>query len=80
MRQVIQELERIRRRSRTMLVAQRVAVIVAWVFAVAPVLIGIDYLLRLPGIARLVLLLGGWGRWAGPCGHTSGRPSGSAPA
>ncbi len=66
MREVIQQLEHIRRRSRAMLLGQRLAVIVAWIIAIALVLIGMDYLLRLPGIARLVLLLGGAGAlgWA----------------
>ena len=57
MRQVIAELQRIRRRSRAMLLAQRLAVMTAYVLGLALALTGIDFLLRLPGTVRLVLLL-----------------------
>ena len=56
MKQVIAELNQLRRRSRALLVTQRVSAIVAWVFALATALILMDYLLRLPGIVRFGLL------------------------
>jgi hypothetical protein len=59
MRQVISELETIRRRSRTMLLTQRVSVIVAWVIGLTVCLVGLDFLLRLPSTPRLTLLVGG---------------------
>lgn len=58
MKQVIAELSKLRRRSRALLVAQRVSAIVAWVFGLATALIALDYLLRLPGAVRFALLLG----------------------
>ena len=59
MRQVISELETIRRRSRTMLLIQRVSVIVAWVVGLTGCLVALDFLLRLPATPRLALLVGG---------------------
>ena len=59
MRQVISELEKIRRRSRTMLLTQRVSVIVAWVIGLTVCLVALDFLLRLPATPRLALLVGG---------------------
>ena len=59
MRQVISELEKIRRRSRTMLLTQRVSVIVAWIVGLIIALIVMDFLLRLPGAPRMFLLVGG---------------------
>ena len=47
MRQVISELETIRRRSRTMLLIQRVSVVVAWVIGLTVCLVALDFLLRL---------------------------------
>ena len=64
MRQVIQELERIRQRSRALLLTQRGTVIVAWVMGIVLALIGVDFVLRLPGFARLILLAGGFGALA----------------
>jgi hypothetical protein len=61
MRQVIAELEKVRRRSRAMLVVQRLAVLVAWVAGLILGLVALDYLLRLPDTARLVLLVAGAG-------------------
>ena len=58
MKQVIAELSQLRRRSRALLVAQRASEIVAWGFGLATALIALDYLLRLPGAVRFVLLLG----------------------
>ena len=57
MRQIIAELQRIRRRSRAMLLAQRLAVMTAYALGLALALTGLDFLLRLPGTVRLVLLL-----------------------
>ena len=59
MRQVISELERIRRRSRAMLLTQRGSVVVVWVVGLTLGLVAMDFVLRLPGTARLVLLSGG---------------------
>ncbi len=59
MRQVISELETIRRRSRTMLLTQRASVIVAWVIGLTVCLIALDFVLRLPATPRLALLVGG---------------------
>ncbi len=59
MRQVISELETIRRRSRTMLLIQRVSVIIAWVIGLTVCLVALDFLLRLPATPRLTLLVGG---------------------
>ncbi len=59
MRQVISELETIRRRSRTMLLTLRVSVILAWVIGLTICLVAMDFLLRLPATPRLALLTGG---------------------
>jgi hypothetical protein len=61
MRQVISQLHKVRRRSHAMLVAQRLAVTIAWIVGVVACLVAMDYLLRLPGTARLVLLVAGLG-------------------
>ena len=61
MRQIISELEKVRRRSRAMLLTQRLAILVAWIAGIVLGLVALDYLLRLPGTARLVLLLAGLG-------------------
>lgn len=55
MRDVLREIESIRRVSRLMLLAQRVSVLAAWAVGVALLLVLIDYLFRLPGQARLAL-------------------------
>lgn len=55
MRDVIREIESIRRRAWLMLLAQRVAVLAAWVIGGALALVVIDYIFRLPGPARLGL-------------------------
>ncbi|MCZ6851136.1 MAG: hypothetical protein O7F17_05795, partial [Planctomycetota bacterium] len=57
MRQIIAELQRIRRRSRAMLLAQRLAAMTAYALGLVLALTGLDFLLRLPGTVRLVLLL-----------------------
>ena len=59
MRQVINELDQIRRRGRFMLIVQRFSVVATWFIAVASALIVADFLLRLPGVFRLILLLSG---------------------
>jgi len=55
MRDVLREIESIRRTARFMLLAQRVAVLLAWIIGTALALVVIDYLFRLPGEARLGL-------------------------
>ncbi len=55
MRDVIREIESIRRRAWLMLLAQRVAVLAAWIIGGALALVVIDYIFRLPGPARLGL-------------------------
>jgi hypothetical protein len=59
MRDVLNELERLTRQARTMLVVQRGAVVLAWVLGVALVLVLLDFFVRLPSGFRLVLLVGG---------------------
>jgi len=59
MQQVITELERVGRRSRFLLLAQRVSVVLAWAIAVLIGVILFDYALRLPAGFRLILLLMG---------------------
>ena len=59
MRQIISELEKVRRRSRAMLLTQRLTILIAWIAGLMLGLVALDYLLRLPGTARLVLLLAG---------------------
>src|SRR5688572_20490672 len=61
MQEVISELERLRRRSRSMLILQRGSVLLAWILGVLLGLILIDFLFRLPSAVRLVLLVGGVG-------------------
>jgi hypothetical protein len=61
MREVIVQLEKVRRRSRAMLLAQRLAILIAWIAGVTLGLVALDFLLRLPGTARLVLLAAGLG-------------------
>lgn len=61
MRQIISQLEGLRRRSRFMLLTQRVSVLLAWTVGVIVALIAFDYALRLPATFRLVLLLLGLG-------------------
>jgi hypothetical protein len=66
MRQVISELRGLRRRGRLLLVAQRVAALLTAALAVVAGLVLIDWVLRLPATARLVLLLASAGglSWA----------------
>jgi hypothetical protein len=66
MRDVITQLETVRRRSRAMLLIQRLAILIAWIAGVTLGLVALDFLLRLPGTARLVLLAAGLGAlgWA----------------
>ncbi|MHC4219128.1 MAG: hypothetical protein ACYSU7_11805, partial [Planctomycetota bacterium] len=61
MQQVIAELEKVRRRSRAMLLSQRLAILIAWIAGLILGLVALDFLLRLPGTARLVLLTAGLG-------------------
>jgi hypothetical protein len=51
MQQVITDLQRLRRRSRFMLILQRVSVLLAWIIAGLLGVILFDYALRLPGTA-----------------------------
>jgi len=57
--QALEQLERLRRRSRVMLITQRLAVVLAGIGLAALVLIAVDYALRLPGTVRFFLLLVG---------------------
>ena len=57
MQQVITELERVGRRSRFLLLAQRVSLVLAWAIAGLIAVIVFDYALRLPAAFRLILLL-----------------------
>ncbi|MCI0350754.1 MAG: hypothetical protein L0Z53_15120, partial [Acidobacteriales bacterium] len=59
MQEVISELQRLRQRSRVMLVLQRASLILACVLGAIIALIAFDFVLRLPSAFRLVLLLGG---------------------
>src|SRR5262245_19680044 len=61
MQQVISELQKLQRRSRVMLVAQRVAVLLAWTLGAMLALIAFDFVLRMPSALRLILLVGGLG-------------------
>ncbi len=61
MRKVIDDLRRVQRRSRALLITQRVSVLCAWVVATILVLSGLDFVLRLPGTVRLVLVAAGAG-------------------
>lgn len=59
MREVLQQLGSVRRRTRVMLIVQEVAAIVAGVIAAALLLIAVDWALRLPSSLRLLLLVAG---------------------
>ena len=59
MRQVMAELEHLRRRTRLMLFVQRGSLLGASTLGVVVVLLLLDYGLRLPSAFRLVMLLGG---------------------
>src|SRR5262245_37578969 len=61
MQQVMTELERIRRRSRAMLIVQRASVVLAWAMGTVILLVLFDYALRLPREVRLVILAAGLG-------------------
>jgi hypothetical protein len=56
MRQMVSELERVRRSSRRLLIARRAASLLGWSFAAALAAALLDYFLRLPSPLRLVLL------------------------
>lgn len=58
MRDVLREIESIRRLSRLMLLAQRAAVLLAWLLGSALALVFADYLLRFPAGVRLALGIG----------------------
>lgn len=64
MQQVIEELNRVRRRGRLMLIAQRGAVMLGWTLAILLAVVLIDFVLRLPAAMRLAILLGGIGALA----------------
>lgn len=64
MQRIIQDLDRLRKRSKAMLLAQRLAVLLAWSLGTVMALIGIDFLMRLPATIRLVILLGCIGLFA----------------
>jgi hypothetical protein len=59
MQKIISELDSLRRRSRILLLVQRVAVVLAWSLGIILGLIALDYLLRMPSTMRMVLLLAG---------------------
>ena len=59
MQQVISELQKLQRRSRVMLVTQRVSMLLAWTLGVMLGLIAFDYVFRLPSALRMLLLLAG---------------------
>ena len=61
MRDVIRQLETLRRRSWLMLVAQRACTIIAWMLALLLAMILLDWLLRLPSGFRLFLLVSAMG-------------------
>jgi len=61
MREIIQQLGTVRRRTMAMLIVQQAAAILAGVVGAAMLLILVDYLFRWPGAVRLVLLLIGGG-------------------
>lgn len=61
MQQVISELQRLQRRSRFMLLVQRLAVTAAWLVGALLIVILSDYAFRWPSAMRLILLLGGAG-------------------
>ncbi len=61
MKQVINQLDSLRQRSRAVLVLQSVAGVCAWTVGVGLGLILVDYVLRLPSALRLALLAGATG-------------------
>jgi hypothetical protein len=61
MQQLLRDLDHLRRRTRVMLVAQRLAVLIAWSLGVILGCVLLDFALRLPAALRLLLLLGGLG-------------------
>ncbi|MDY7110016.1 MAG: hypothetical protein SYC29_15400 [Planctomycetota bacterium] len=68
MRDVIRELERLRRRTGLMIRLQSLSVLASWIVGAGVGLVLIDYLLRMPGEFRLVLLMAsvaalGFGVW-----------------
>ena len=77
MRQLVGELEQLRRRTGAMLLVQRSAVVAAWVIGAILALVLLDYTLRLPGEFRLGFLIAGgsallaglWKYLGGALGH-----------
>jgi len=61
MRQLVGELEQLRRRTGAMLLVQRSAVVAAWAIGTILALVLLDYALRLPGEFRLIFLIAGGG-------------------
>jgi len=61
MHEVISQLQRIKARSRGLLILQRVSVMLAWIIGVLLAVILLDFALRLPDTLRLILLLAGVG-------------------
>ena len=59
MHEVITQLERLRRRSRALLIAQRLFVVLSWILGATLGVVLLDYSLHLPAGVRLILLLGG---------------------
>jgi hypothetical protein len=59
MQRIIEQLQKIRQRSRIMLLAQGLSRGVTWALVIGLVLIMADFLLRLPSAMRLVLLIAG---------------------
>ncbi|MHC5022573.1 MAG: hypothetical protein ACYTGG_01500, partial [Planctomycetota bacterium] len=57
MREIITQLEHVRKRSRTLLVVQRLGVLVAWILGVTLAVVLADFLLRFPAYFRLVVLV-----------------------
>ncbi|MHC5113105.1 MAG: coiled-coil domain-containing protein [Planctomycetota bacterium] len=59
MKHILDELEQLRRRTRTMLIGQRLALLLAWTLGTGLVLILLDYSLRFPSALRMLFLLAG---------------------
>ncbi|MEM7229652.1 MAG: hypothetical protein AAF432_12645, partial [Planctomycetota bacterium] len=59
MQRIIEDLNRIRQRSRLMLFAQGMAIALSWLLAIGLIVILADYLLRFPSAFRMVVLIGG---------------------
>ncbi|MCP3903889.1 MAG: hypothetical protein GY715_09660 [Planctomycetes bacterium] len=61
MKHIIDELDRLRRRTRVMLIVQRLAVLLAWTVGAIVVLVLLDYSLRFPSALRMLFLIAGVG-------------------